>query len=102
MRQRADRHRGNFRKVVGAEDPDDILRADRDIGELAFGCPGDVNVVGDRPGVDRLEHREGRLGIEDHDPADVLERQPYLLAVRRGGDVRAERAVLLHTANDAL
>ena len=48
----------------------------------------------------RLDQVERRLGVEHLRLADVLEREPHLLAVRRRRDVRAERAFLLHLRDD--
>src|SRR6476661_3800625 len=61
---------------------------------------GNVDMVGDRTGVQRLQDGKWRLSIEDHRSADVLERQPNLLSVRCGGDVRAKRTVLFDTPDD--
>ena len=102
MRQRADRNACDLHEVGGAEYLDDVLGADRHIGELAGLSAGDVDVVGDRAGVERLQDRERWLGIEHHDLADVLQRQPDLLAVGRRGDVGAERARLLDATDDLL
>ena len=48
----------------------------------------------------RLQQRERRLRIEHLDLAGVFQRKPHLRTVRRGGNVRAERARLLDLAND--
>src|ERR1700688_2770122 len=102
VRQFADRYRGDLREIVGAKYLDLVQPTDRDIGEGALGVVDDVDVVGDRPGIDRFQHREWRLRVKHHGPADVFQREPDLLAVWRGGDVRTERAVLLDVADNLM
>jgi hypothetical protein len=57
-------------------------------------------VVGDWPGVERLQDVEGRAGIADHRLAHVLQCEPDLLAVRCCSDVGAEGARLLDVRDD--
>ncbi len=102
VRQRADRGRRDLGEVIGAKHLHDILGADRHIGELPARRLRNVDVVGDRTRREALQHREWRLGVEHHDLADVLQRQPYLLAIRRRSNVGAEGAFLLHPADDLL
>src|SRR5207249_7301873 len=102
MRKLADRNRCNLREVVGAKYLDLAQSADRHVGKGAIGIVNDIDMIGDRPGVDRFQHREWRLRVEHHSLADVLQREPDLLAVRRRGDVRTERAVLLDVADDLM
>ncbi len=102
VRQLADRNRCDLREVVGAKYLDLVQSADGHVSKGAIGGPGEIDVVGDRPGVDRLQHGEWRLRVEHHSLADVLQRKPDLLAVGRGGDVRTERAVLLDMADDLM
>jgi hypothetical protein len=97
MRQIADRDHRDLVEVVGAEDLHLVQSADRDVGEGAVGIVGEVDVVGDRTGVERLEELERRPGGEHLGLPYVLQREPDLAAVRRRGDVGAERAFLLHT-----
>ncbi len=77
-----------------------VQAADRDIGEAAMRVAREIDVVGDRPGVERLEQVERRLRVEHLRLADILQREPHLFAVGRRGDVRAERAGLLHLRDD--
>ena len=78
-------------EIVGAIDLDLVDAADRDIGEHAVGVAHDVDVIGDRPGVERLEEREWRLRVEHLDLARIFQREPDLGTIRRGGDIGAER-----------
>jgi len=48
---------------------------------VPFALRAKVDVVGDRAGIDRLQDRERRPGVEHHRLADVLEREPDLFAV---------------------
>lgn len=89
-----------MREVAGAEHLDDIFGAHRHIGELTVLVADDIDMVGDRSGVDRPEHAEGRLRVEYHRLAHVLQRQPDLLAVRSRCDIGAERASLLNATDD--
>jgi hypothetical protein len=59
---------------------------------------GEVHVVGDRAGVDRLDQVERRLALTLVF-ADILEREPDLASFR-GRNVRAERALLLDLRDD--
>ena len=59
-------------------------------------------MIGDRTCIDRLQHGERRARIEDHHFADVLEREPDLLAIRCRRDIRAERALLPDAADDPM
>src|SRR5205823_691371 len=58
-----------------------------------------VDVVGDGTGIEDLEHVEWRLRREHHHLADILQREPDLIAGRSRRDVRAERRLLLHPAD---
>src|SRR6202165_3348935 len=100
MRQLADRNRCDLRKIIGAKHLDLVQSADRYISKGAIGIVNDIDVIGDRAGVDRFQNCEWRLRVEPQGPADVLQREPDLLAVGRGGDVRTERAVLLDVTVD--
>jgi hypothetical protein len=98
--QIADRDRRDWFKIGGPKRFDLIQPADRDIGDLAAWCLHEVDVVGDRPGVDDPQHLKWRLGREHHRFADVFQGEPHLLAVRGGGDVGAERRNLFHASDD--
>src|SRR5262245_43635223 len=63
---------------------------------------GEIDVVGDRTGFDRLDQVERRPCVEDLRLADVLQREPHLLTVRRCSDVRAERTFLLHPRHNLM
>lgn len=75
---------------VGHEHPDLVEPADRDISKSAFGIVNDVDVVGNRSGG--VQDRERRMGIKHLRLANILQREPDLLAVWRRRDIRAERA----------
>src|SRR5262245_22858056 len=77
-----------------------IQSADRHVSELTHDVSNDVDVIGDGTGVDRLDNVEWRTCIEYHRLADILERQPDLIAVRCRSDVGAERAFLLDIPDD--
>src|SRR6266446_4517632 len=77
-----------------------IEPADRDVGKHAVGITHDIDVVGDRTGVEGLQEREWRLPIEHLGLAGVFQGEPDLLAVRRCGDVGTERARLRNPADD--
>jgi hypothetical protein len=86
--------------LVCVEDLDLVEPADRDVGEGAAGVSGEIDVVGDRSGIDPLERLERRLCIEDLGLADVLEGEPYLAAVRRRGDDATRRSVRVRPEAD--
>ena len=65
-----------------------------------MGVVGEIDVVRDRPRVEGLQHRERRTGIEDHRLADVLQREPDLLAVRCRRNIGTERAGLGYPSDD--
>ncbi len=100
MRKIPDRDGCGLRKIVGAEYLDFVQATNRDIGERPLCGMGEVHVVGDRAGVDRLDQIEWRPGVEHLCLASVLEREPHLVSVRRRGNVRAERALLLDLRDD--
>ena len=100
VRQFSHRNGRDLRKIVGAKHLDLVQPADRDIGERALAVGGKIDVIADRPGFERFQHRKRRLGVEHHGPAGILQRHPDLLAVGRRRDVRTERAVLLDVADD--
>ena len=58
------------------------LRAAGASGERPVGVMREVDMVGDRTGVERLQEIEGRLRIEDLGLANVLQGEPDLIAVR--------------------
>src|SRR5712691_6601106 len=100
MRQLADLYRGDFAEIVGAEYLHLVHAADRDIGELAPRIAHDIDVVGDRTGIERLEQGKGRLRVEHLGLAGILQCEPDLSAVRGGGDIRAKGARLLYLSDD--
>ncbi len=100
VRQPTDRNGGDLGKIISAEHLDLVEAAHAHVGERPPGVAGEVDVVGDRSGVDRSQHREGRTGIEHHYLADVFQREPDLRAVRRRGNVGTERAGLGGPSDD--
>src|SRR2546430_5775427 len=68
--------------------------------DRAARIPHDLHVVRDRSGPKDLQHRERRAPAEYHGLADVLQREPYLPAVRSDGDVGAKRTLLGDPADD--
>src|SRR5258708_7886248 len=94
MRQRADRNGRDLDKGVRAEHFHLVEPTDRDIRERAVGIVNDVDVVGNRSGVERFEHRERRTGIKHLGLARILQREPDLLAIRRRRGIGAEGACL--------
>ena len=72
MWQLAHGYRSHLREIVGAEDLDLVPAADGDIGKHPIGIAHDVDVIGERAGVQGLEQREGRLGIEHLGFPDVF------------------------------
>ncbi len=100
MGQLSHRNGCHLGEIVGAINLAFVDAADRDIGEHAVGVAHDVNVVRDRPSVDRLQEREWRLGIEHLDLAGVFQREPNLGTIRRGGNVRTKRTRLRDLADD--
>ena len=95
VRQCAHRNGCDLREVVGAEDFHLVQAANRHVSEVAVRVVDDVDVVGDRAGVEDLQRVEWRVGVEDLRLAGVLQGEPDLLAVRRRRDIRAEGACLL-------
>ena len=67
---------------------------DGDIGKRAVGIVDDVDVVGNRPRIERFQDRERRTGIKHLRLARILQCEPDLLAVRRRRNIGAERAGL--------
>jgi hypothetical protein len=59
----------------------------------------DIDVVGNWPGVHRLEQRKRRMRIEDLGLAGVFQCEPDLQAVRGRRDIRAERTRLRDLAD---
>nr|GFC68212.1 hypothetical protein [Tanacetum cinerariifolium] len=100
MGEVADGDRSHLLKGVGAVDLHLIEPAHGDISERAVGVVDQVYVVGNRADVQGLEQLERRRRFKDLSFAHVLEGKPDLLAVRRRRDVGAERAGLLHMADD--
>src|SRR6516225_1842394 len=72
MWQLAHGYRSHLREIVGAEDLDLVPAANGDIGKHPVGIAHDVGVIGERAGVQGLEQREGRLGIEHLGFPDVF------------------------------
>src|SRR5262245_499663 len=58
VRQPAHRNGAYRREVVGPVDPDQVEPADGHVGERAARAAREVDVIGDRPRVDDLQHRE--------------------------------------------
>ncbi len=100
VRQLAHWNGRDLLKIVGAKNFNLVEPADRDIGEHAVGIAHDINVVGDRTGVEGLQERKRWLPIEYLGLAGVLQGKPDLLAVRRCGDVRTEWARLRNLADN--
>src|SRR5580692_5240762 len=100
MRQPANRNSRDLLKVIGAKHFDLVEPADRDIGEHAVRIAHDIDVIGDRTGVERFQKSEGRPRIEDLSLADIFESKPDLRTIRCRGNVRAEWAGLHHLADD--
>jgi len=51
-------------EAIDAEHLDLVQPSDRDIGKRAVGIVGEVDVVRDRAGIDRLQQRERRASVE--------------------------------------
>ncbi len=100
VRKIADRDGRDLREIVGAEHLDFVQATDGDIGERSLCSMGEVHVVGDRAGVDRLDQVEWRASVEHLCLASVLQSKPDLASVRCRGNVRAERAFLLDLRDD--
>ena len=81
MRQPADRDGGRPGEVIGAEHLDLVEAADRHIGKCAACIAGDVDVIGDRPSVDGLQHGKGWTRAEHHRLAHVLQCELSLICV---------------------
>src|SRR5437588_10542402 len=100
MWQSARWDRGDLLEGISPEHLHHIQSADRHVSELTTGVSNDVDVIGDGAGVDHLHNVEWRACIEHHRLADILERQPDLIAVRCRSDVGAEWALLLDMPDD--
>src|SRR5262245_5061172 len=100
MGQGARWDRGDLFEGISLEYLHDIQSADRHVSELTAGVSNDVDVIGDGAGVDHLDNIEWRACVEHYRLANILERQPDLIAVRRRSDVGAERAFLFDMPND--
>src|SRR5262249_38203308 len=74
----------------------------RHIGEHAVGIAHDVDVVGDRTGVESLQKSKWRLPIKDLGLPDIFQGEPDLSTVRRGGNIGTEWARLLDFADDLM
>src|SRR5262245_377240 len=70
-----------LREVIRTEDLDLVGSADCHVGECPASRTGEIDVVGDRTGFDRLDQVERRPCVEDLRLADVLQREPHLLTV---------------------
>src|SRR5215510_12139546 len=91
MRQVADRNGRDLLEVGRAKGLHLVQSAHRHIGELPARRTHQIDVIGDRSGVDDPKHVEWGLRSKHHHLANVLQREPDLLAIGRGGDVGAER-----------
>ena len=100
MRELADLDGRDLLETIDAEHLDLVQPSDRDIGKGTVGIVGEVDVIRDRAGIDRLQRRERRASVEHLCSAGVLEREPHLLSVRRRRDIGTERALLLHASDD--
>src|SRR3981081_3556623 len=100
MWQFSDRNRRNLREISRAKDLDYVEAADRHVGELAIGVAHDIDVVGDRSRVYRLQQLEWWMCVEHLNLTGVLEREPDLGTIRSSRDVRTERACLGHVSDD--
>ena len=85
---------------VRAEHFDLVEPADTDVGKRAVGIVNDVDVVGNRSGVERLQDGERRTGIKHLRLARILQGEPDLLAIRRRRNIGAERACLRDMPDD--
>ncbi len=102
MRQIADGDGCDQLKRIGAEHLHLVEATHRHVGKAAVLIGDEIDVIGDRAGIHRLDQVEGCLGIEDLRLADILQREPDLFTIRRGGDVGAEWAFLLHMPDDLM
>src|SRR5262245_45873581 len=87
-------------EIVSAKDLNFIEPADRDVGEHAICISHDIDMVGDRTGVEGCQERKWRLPTEHLSLAAVFQGKPDLLAIRRCGDVGTERAGLWNLADN--
>src|SRR5262245_40032511 len=102
MRQGAGLDRRDLLEIFSAKYFYEIKTANRDISELVTCVAHKIDVVRDRTGIQDFQHLKWRPGIEGHDLADVLQRQPDLCPIRRSRDIGTERAFLLHPADGLL
>src|SRR5215831_783026 len=100
MGQGARWDRGDLFEGISLEYLHNIQAAHRHVSELTTGVSNDVDVIGDGAGVNHSANAEWRACVEHHRAADILERQPNLIAVGRRSDVGAERAFLLDIPDD--
>src|SRR6516162_1604024 len=102
MRQGPGRNYSHLFERIGLEHFHFIQSADRHISELAIRVSGDIDVIGDGPGIDHLKHVERRPSVEHHRLPDVLESEPDLLAIGGRGYVRTEWTYLRHMPDDLM
>ena len=72
MRQRARGYGCDLLERIGAERLHRVEASDGDVGKLPTRVAYDVDVVGNRSGIEHLQHIEWRPGIEHHRFAHVL------------------------------
>src|SRR5262249_19261874 len=100
MRESTSWDSGDLFEGIGLEHFHHIQSSDRHVSELPARVSRDVDVIGDGAGVDHFKNVEWRARVEHHRLADILERQPDLIAVRSGSDIRAELAFLRDKSRD--
>src|SRR5215813_13364372 len=83
MGQGARWDRGDLFEGISLEYLHDIQSAHRHVSKLTTGVSNDVDVIGDGAGVNHSANAEWRTCVEYHRAADILERQPDLVAVGR-------------------
>src|SRR5258705_10372913 len=91
----ANRNGGDLLKIRGSKDLHLVQPAHCDIGELSPRCAHQIDVVRNRSGVDHTKDPEWRLRGKHHCLADILQREPDLLTIGRGRNVRTEWRNLL-------
>src|SRR6185312_14846721 len=88
------RNGGDLFEIAGSKHLNLVQSANGHVSKLTVSVADEIDVIGDRTRIECLEYSERWLGRERDDLAHVLEREPDLLAIRRCGNVRAERAGL--------